>query len=119
MFYVIYRSENIKRFHVKVGLSLSEKFAFIYFNESPLKMMKNAFYCMLKVLFVLDIFTFLSWYFGYIEKGLHEKAIVSFKLYGVTEWITIHMLFSTCIKHLQITNLLQLKYNQTALIKTF
>ena len=29
-------------------------------NESPLKMMKNAFYFMLKALFVLEIFKFLS-----------------------------------------------------------
>ena len=42
----------------KVGLSPSKKFAFIYFNESPLKMMENAFYFMLKVLFVLEIFKF-------------------------------------------------------------
>ena len=33
---------------------------FICFNESPLKMMKNAFYFILKVLFVLKILKFLS-----------------------------------------------------------
>ena len=33
---------------------------FICFNESPLKMMKNAFYFILKALFVLMIFKFLS-----------------------------------------------------------
>ena len=35
-----------------VGLSFSKKNCFIYFNESPLKMMKNAFYFMLKDLFI-------------------------------------------------------------------
>ena len=36
---------------VKVGLSPSKKFRFICFNESPLKMMKNAFYFILKLFF--------------------------------------------------------------------
>ena len=33
---------------------------FICFNDSPPKMMKNAFYYILKALFVLKIFNFLS-----------------------------------------------------------
>ena len=37
-------------------------------TESPLKMMKNAFYFTLKALFVLRIFKFLSWLFGHVEK---------------------------------------------------
>ena len=41
---------------------------FIYFNESPLKMMKNTFYFILKVLFILKLFKFLSWVFGHVEK---------------------------------------------------
>ena len=40
----------------------------IYFIESPLKMLKNAFYFTLKALFVLKIFKFLSWLFGHVEK---------------------------------------------------
>ena len=35
-------------------------------TKSPLKMMKNAFYSTLKALFVLKIFKFLSWVFGYV-----------------------------------------------------
>ena len=53
---------------LKVGLSSSKKNPFICFNESPLKMMKNAFHFILKVLFVLKIFTFLCWLFGHVEK---------------------------------------------------
>ena len=34
---------SIKEKHFKVGITHSEKFTFIYFNESPLKMMKNTF----------------------------------------------------------------------------
>ena len=41
---------------------------FICFNEIPLKMMKNAFYFILKAFFVLKIFRFLSWLFGHVEK---------------------------------------------------
>ena len=40
----------------EVGLSPFKKKIFIYFNVSPLKVMKNVFYFMLKVLFVLKIF---------------------------------------------------------------
>ena len=44
---------------LKVGLSPSRKFFFICFNDSPSRMMKNAFYFILKALFVLKIFKFL------------------------------------------------------------
>ena len=36
--------------------------------EIPLKMMKNDFYFTLKALFVLKIFKFLSWIFGFVEE---------------------------------------------------
>ena len=42
---------------------LPKKLFFICFNESPLKLIKNA-YIMLKALFFLEIFKFLSWLFG-------------------------------------------------------
>ena len=44
-------------------------FYFICFNESHLKMMKNAFFFTLKALFVLNIFIFLTWLFRNVEKG--------------------------------------------------
>ena len=50
------------KFHapvLKVGLSPSN-FFFICFKDSILRMMKNAFYFILKGLFVLKIFKFLS-----------------------------------------------------------
>ena len=53
---------------VKVGLSLSKKKCVICFIESPLKMMKNAFYFILKALSVLKIFKFLSRLFGLVRK---------------------------------------------------
>ena len=43
--------------HIKGPLSDLRQFLT---TENPLKMMKNAFYIMLKAFFVLDIFTFLS-----------------------------------------------------------
>ena len=42
----------------------------IFATEGSLKMMKNAFYFTLKVIFVLNIFKFLSWLFGHAEKQL-------------------------------------------------
>ena len=43
---------------LKSDSHLPKKFLFIYFNESPLKLMKNAFYFILKALFVLKKFKF-------------------------------------------------------------
>ena len=43
---------------VKVGLSPPQKNCIICLIEIPLKMMKNAFYFILKALFVLKIFNF-------------------------------------------------------------
>ena len=37
------------------------------------KMMKNALYFILKALFVLKIFKFLSWLFGHVKNGLIRK----------------------------------------------
>ena len=48
-----------------VGFSPSKKFCFI---ESPLKVMGNAFYFILKALFILKIFKFLSRLFGHVGK---------------------------------------------------
>ena len=52
---------------LKVGLSPSKK-KIICCNDSPSKMMKNASYFILKVLFILKIFKFLSWLSGHVEK---------------------------------------------------
>ena len=47
---------------------LSKRITFICFNENLLKMMKNAFYFILKALFVLKILKFLSRRFGHVEE---------------------------------------------------
>ena len=39
-------------------------------TESPLKMMKNVSYFILKALYILKIFTVLSWLFGHAGKQL-------------------------------------------------
>ena len=43
---------------------------------------------MLKPLLVLDIFTFLSWIFGYVENRSDKKAKVNFKLCEDAGWTT-------------------------------
>ena len=48
-------STNVVDTTFKVGLSPSKNIAFFYFNESPLKMMKNTYY-ILKTPLVLKIF---------------------------------------------------------------
>ena len=52
----------------KGGLSPSKLFKKNSSNDSPLRMIKNAFYFILKALFFLKIFKFLSWHFGHVEK---------------------------------------------------
>ena len=44
------------------------KFFFIFCNENPSEIIKDAFYFILKALFILKIFKFLSWHFGHVEK---------------------------------------------------
>ena len=57
---------------IKVGLSPSKKICLISLIESPLKLIKNAFYFILKAIFVLKIFKFLSWLFGHAEKTIRN-----------------------------------------------
>ena len=49
-------------------------------------MIKNASYFMLKDLFILEILTFLSWLFCYVEKRFDKEAMIYFKIYDVTDW---------------------------------
>ena len=53
---------------IKVGLSPSEKKLYYLIIESPLKVMKNVFYFILKALFVLKIFKFLPRILGHVGK---------------------------------------------------
>ena len=56
--------------------------------KSPLKVMKNAFYFISKAIFVLKLFTFLSWLLGHVAKRLDMKDKVNLKFYDVTAWLT-------------------------------
>ena len=49
-------------------------------TEGPLKFMKNAFYFMLKAIFFLKIFTFLSSLFGHARIQLEKKMKTNFFL---------------------------------------
>ena len=63
--------------------------------ESLLKIMKNAFYFMLKGLFVIEIFTYLFWLFGYIKNDLIRKLWLFSKFMTPQtgkQIITIHIL---------------------------
>ena len=64
-------------------------------TESPLKLMKNAFYFTVKAVFVLKIFKFLPWFFGHIEKRLDQKDKANFKILtpqSGQQTITVHIL---------------------------
>ena len=74
--------------NIKGALSGLRQFLAI---ESPLKMMKNAFYFTLKALFVLKIFKFLSWIFGHVAKRLDKEDKVNFKFYFVTSKCNTHI----------------------------
>ena len=49
-----------KKRSLKSDSHFSKKFFYICFNDSPSKMIENAFYFIIKALFVLKIFKFLS-----------------------------------------------------------
>ena len=55
-------------YNIKVRLALSKKNCVICSIESPLKIMKNAFYFILKAFFLHKIFNFLPSLFRHIEK---------------------------------------------------
>ena len=67
LLYLLILQENITKLF-KVGISPSKKNRVICLIESPLKMMKNDFYFILKALFVLKLFRFLSRLFGRVGK---------------------------------------------------
>ena len=48
-------------------------------------MVKNDFYFMLKALFILEIFSFLSWRFSFVGTRLNKKATVNLKINDVTD----------------------------------
>ena len=56
-------------------------------TESPLKMMKNAYFTS-KALLILKIFKFLSLLFGHVLKWLDQKDKVNLKFYDATAWLT-------------------------------
>ena len=71
-----------KYFYLKSDSPLLKKVGVICFNESLLKMMKNAVRFVLKALFVLQL-NFCLEFFGHVDKGLGKKAVIDFKIYDV------------------------------------
>ena len=63
----IKQDDNCSEF-LKSDSHLPKKIYFICFNDSPSKVMKNAFYFILKALFVFKILKLLSWLFEHVEK---------------------------------------------------
>ena len=60
IYWLVVLSGDYKKIQLKSDSHLPKKICCIYFNESPLKVMKNAFYFILKALFVLKMFNFFS-----------------------------------------------------------
>ena len=75
---------------LKVGLSPTKKICFICFSESPLKMMKNAFYSTLKALFVFKVLNFCPEVLIKQKKWLGQNDKVNFKIYGVKTQLRNH-----------------------------
>ena len=73
---------------IKVRLSPSKKIALFASVKGLLKMMIDFFYFILKTVFVLQIFRFLSWLFGHLEKTSRLETRLISKLYDVTTWLT-------------------------------
>ena len=74
-----------KSYTLKPGSHIPKKFGFFCFSESPLKIIKNAFYFILKALFILKIImlrylNFCPDFFGHVGKRLDKKVKVNFKV---------------------------------------
>ena len=63
-----FEKESMGSIQFNGKISPSKKNLFICFNESPLKMMKNAFYFILKALSAPNLFKLLSLHFGHVEE---------------------------------------------------
>ena len=72
----------------KVGFSPSKKIFIICFNDSPSKMMENAFYFILKAPRYLN---FCLDFLGWRKNGLiRKKDKINFEVYDVKVWLTIN-----------------------------
>ena len=91
---------------IKFGLSPSKKMDVSCSIENPLIMMKNAFYFILKSLFVLKIFKFLSRLFGHVGNSLIRKIRLTSK------FMTSLLGLQTIAIHI-FPNISQSKGNQT------
>ena len=91
--------------HLKAHSQVWENFWYPKPEESPLKMMKNAFYFTSKALSILKVFKFLSWLFGHIAEQVDNENKVNFKFCDVTAWLTI-------VLHI-LCNMSRIKGNQT------
>ena len=80
--FLLQHTQSVFLTSVKVGLSYSKKIRFVCFNVSPLEMVKNAFYIILKAL--LKSLDFLVAY----KKQLDHKHYVNFKTYDAITWLT-------------------------------
>ena len=78
---------------LKYDSHLPKNFCFIYFNESPLKMMETAFYFILKAFLVLMVFKFLS------------RPFV-----GKTAWLERYDWFQNLWRHSLVNKQLQYTY---------
>ena len=110
---------------LKVGLSLSKKICVTCLIESPLKMMKNIFYFVLKAFFVLKIFKFLSRYFGHVGKTVYDFSRKMFLMLHSINWpnfiiwlpFLLEILGYMCIKI--VWNFIKFEINLIFLIKLF
>ena len=83
--------------YFKVGFSPSKKFCVICLIESPLKMMRNAFYFILKALFVLKIFKFFTSFWSCRKNGSIRKIGITSKFMASQpglQTVAIHILSS-------------------------
>ena len=84
---------------LKSGSDLSKRI-FICFSESPLKMMKNVVYFILKAFFVLKIFIFLCWLFGYWGKDTSSTPSSFCFSRGKSKWSAAQFQYILIVLHL-------------------
>ena len=76
---------------LKSDSHLPEKLLLLTSLKALLNWWKTSFISFQKALFVLQIFTFLTWPFGYVEKWLEEKAMTISKFMMSQAHIAQHL----------------------------
>ena len=90
LYLTVFIKKSLYPFMLKSGPYFPKKNLIIYFNDILSKMMKNAFYFILKALLFSRYLNFCLDFLGMLRKRLDQKDKFNFENYDATAWLTIN-----------------------------